>query len=231
MNKFIQAILNLEYDTVKYFITTSPKWIQWSAKNGKNALHFLGGIDVSRSIKKQNLSLRIAQLLLNNGADINSIHKIPEKEGFFPATPVWYAYTRGRNEKLYTYFLKNGANPNYCMFAIAWNDDVKAANLFRKYGAEISASHFLGAYYWKKYRMAEWFLKNGVDVNYVGPEGYSALLLAVKRKDPIKQIKQLLNYGADIDKENNNGLSPKKLAESGRQKAILQLFESTKKTK
>jgi hypothetical protein len=226
MNKFIQAIQSLDYSNVEQLISKDPKWLQWSEKNGKNALHFLGSIDVSKDSGKAESSLKITQLLLKNGMDINSIHHIPEKDGFFFATPLWHAYTRGRNEKLYTYYLKNGANPNGCMFAIAWNNDVEAAELFKKHGAKISGAPFLAAFYWKRYSVAEWFLKNGANVNYVGPEDYSALMLAVKRKVPIEQAKMLLQYGADINKENKKGLSPKKLAESGRQKEVLKLFET-----
>jgi hypothetical protein len=226
VNKFIQAIQSLNYDNVKQLISENPKWLQWSEKSGKNALHFLGSIDVSKDSGKAESCIKIIQLLLKKGMDINSIHNIPEKCGFFTATPLWYAYTRGRNEKLYTWLLKNEANPNHCMFAIAWYNDIRAAELFKKHGAEISAAPFLAAFYWKKYEIAEWFLKNGVDVNYIGPEQYSALILAVKRKVPIEQVKLLLEYGADVHKENKDGTSPKKLAESSRQKLLLKLFES-----
>ncbi|MBA4055175.1 MAG: hypothetical protein C0490_10720, partial [Marivirga sp.] len=178
MNKFIQAVQRLDYDAVKQLVSKNPKWLEWSEKKGKNALHFLGSINVSNDKFKAELCLKMTKLLLKNGMDIDSVHQIPEKKGFFPATPLWYAYTRGRNEKLYTWLLKNGANPNHCMFAIAWNDDVKAAEWFKKYGAIISDPPFLAAFYWKKYKMVEWFLRRGVNVNYIGPEGYSALLLA-----------------------------------------------------
>src|SRR3982750_919849 len=117
MNKFIQAIQSLDYDTADQLISKNPKWLQWSEKSGKNALHFVSGVDVSKDIMKAERCLKVAKLLLKNGMDINSIHRIPEKDGFFPGTPLWYAYTRGRNEKLYTFLLKNGADPNHCMFA------------------------------------------------------------------------------------------------------------------
>jgi hypothetical protein len=226
MNKFIRAIQLLDYDSVKNQLEQKPTWIEWAGKSGKNAVHYLCSITVADDKEKQAVSLKIAKLLLNRGADINAIHRIPEKEGYFAATPVWYAYTRARNEKLYQYLLKNGGSPEYCMFAIAWNDDVKAAELFKKYGAEISGAPFVAAYYWKKFKIAEWFLKNGADVNYIGKEGYSALLLAVKRKDTIEKIEWLLKSGADMNKENPDGLSPKKLAEKNKQQAILKLFHA-----
>lgn len=224
MNKFIQAIQKADFERVEEAIAKNPKLLQWSEKDGKNALHFLSAIDVSGAKDKVKPILKIARFLLKKGMDINSVHRISERKGFFPATPVWYAYTRGRNEKLYTYFLKNGGSPEHCMFAIAWNDEVKAAELFKKYGAKITDAPFLSAFYWRRLKMTEWFLKNGADVNYVGPEGYSALLLAVKRRAPIEQIKLFLKYGADINKENKAGLSPLKQAESNRQREVLKLF-------
>jgi len=226
MNQFIEAIQSLDYDLVKQKIQENPKWIEWSEKTGKNALHYLCGVGVADQVNKEETSLKIAKLLLKKGADINSIHRIVEKNGYFPGTPVWYAYTRARNRKLYRYLLKHGGNPDHCMFAIAWNDDVKSAELFKKHGAEINGAPFLAAYYWKKFKIAKWFLKNGADVNYIGTEGFSALLLAVKRKDPLDKIGWLLKSGADINKENKHGLSPKNLAEKNKQNTILKLFYS-----
>jgi ankyrin repeat protein len=161
--------------------------------------------------------------------DINSIHNIPDGCGNFPATPLWYAYTRGRNEKLFTYLLANGANPDNCMYAIAWYDDAESAGLFKKYGANIDDGSggdtpFIAAFNWKRFNIAEWFLKHGVNVNFADAKGNTALFYAVKRKYKIEQIKLLLDFGADFDKENGEGTSPKKLAELNKQKKILSLF-------
>src|ERR1041385_696945 len=119
MNQFITAIKNLNLAAVKAILETDPKWVYWSEKGGKNALHFLCAVPVSGSPSKSKASLEILKLLLTKGMDINSIQKINERNNFFPATPVWYAYTKGRNETIYKYLLKKGANPENCMFAIA----------------------------------------------------------------------------------------------------------------
>jgi len=230
MNKFIQAIKDLDINSAKELIQKDPKWIQWSEDTGKNALHYLCALDISKDSQKVETSFQIMKLLLKSGMDINSIHQIPEDCGFFPATPLWYAYTRGRNEKLFTYLLKSGANPDHCMFAIAWYDDAKAAALFKKYGAKIKDASgkdtpFLAAFNWKKFKAAAWFLKNGADINFADEEGNTALFYAVKRKFEIEQIQMLLKYGADFNKENKAGISPKKLADANRQRKILGLFK------
>jgi ankyrin repeat protein len=231
MNKFISAITTFNYHLVKQLVEEKPAWLKWQEKTGKNALHYLCGVQITTNKVKAKDSLQILQFLLKNGMDINAIDKIPEKNSYFPATPLWYAYTRGRNELLYTYLLKKGANPDHCQYAIAWNDDVKAAALFRKHGANMENGAFLAACYWRKPKMVSWFLKNGADVNYIGQEGFSALLLAVKRKAPIEDIKLLLSYGADINLENKEGMSPGKLAEVNRQRSILSYFKSWQERK
>ncbi len=229
MNKFITAIKSLDFSAVETILEKEPKWITWAEDSGKNALHYLGAVVVGDDGRKAEASLEILKLLLKKGMDINAIHQIVDGCGFFPATPLWYAYTRGRNELLYQYLLANEAYPENCMFAIAWYDDVEAAALFKSYGANIEAragndTPFMGAYNWRRYNVAEWFLKNGADVNAADEKGNSTLFYAVKRKDKIEQIKMLLQYGADFNKENNEGVSPKKLAEVNRQRNILRLF-------
>ena len=229
MNKFIKAIKSLDLASTKALLQQQPEWNKWHEDNGKNALHYLCGVSVSGDPEKAETSLQMLRLLLKSGMNINSIHTIKGEGCDFFATPLWYAYTRGRNEKLYTYLLKIGADPNNCMFAIAWYDDVKTAELFKKYGAAIENNNgvdtpFLAAFTWKKINAATWFLKNGANVNATDNDGNTALFYAVKRKYPVEQIQLLLQYGADFNKENKAGISPKLLAEQNRQKKILSLF-------
>jgi ankyrin repeat protein len=234
MNKFIQAIKDLNPGLVNELIAKDPAWIKWQEEDGKNALHYLCAVTTANDASRIDASFQILKLLLKSGMDINSPQRIPDKKcGFFPATPLWYAYTRGRNEKIFKYLLLNGANPNHCMFAIAWYDDTESAALFKKYGADIddhpgSDTPFLAAFNWKRYKVAEWFLKNGADVNAADDNGNTALFYAVKRKLKDEQIQLLLKYSANINKKNNVGVSPKEFAESNRQRKILALLQVNK---
>ena len=225
MNKFITAIKNVDLVAVKELLK-NPKWRTWSEPSGKNALHYLCGMNASGN---QEETLSILKLLLTSGLDINSPHRIEDANcDAFPATPLWYAYTRGRNEKLYKYLLKSGADPRGCWWAIAWYDDLKAGELWLKHGARIDKDPtldelFLGTFQWKKYAFARWLLDKGADVNARGPYGLTALMLAVKRKDE-DAIKMLLEFGADPDLESEQGISARRIAESKGPKRLLNLF-------
>ena len=228
MNKFITAITTLDVDTVKELLA-QPKWRDWSEPSGKNALHYLCGLKLGSDPTKNDAALSIVRILLKSGMDIDSPHRIDEKNcDSFPATPLWYAYTRGRNEKLYKYLLKQGADPDHCWWAIAWYDDVKAGELWLKHGAILGKDPslndlFLGAFQWKKYRFAFWLLRKGADVNARGPGGLTALMLAVKRKDE-DAIKLLMRCGADPDRKSEQGVTARKLAEEKGPRRISNLF-------
>jgi ankyrin repeat protein len=227
MNRYIQAIKDLDTSSVRELLN-DPKWLLWAEPSGKNALHYLCGAAPPGN-DKSDAALDILKLLLSKGMDINSIHRIEEKScNFFPATPLWYAYTRGRNEKLYKYLLKKGADPANCWWAIAWYDDVEAAKLWLKHGAKIDEKPslndlFLGSFQWKKYNFALWLLDQGADVNAPRPGGLTALMLAVKRKDE-DAIKFLIKLGADPNRRSDDGISARGIAESKGPKRLLRLF-------
>jgi len=229
MNKFIKAVKELDLDSIREMTRKDPKWFRWSEPSGKNALHYLCGLNVSDDPAGADASLEIMKFLLAGGMDIDSVHRIEEKNcGYFPATPLWYAYAKGRNEKIYKYLLKKGANPDNCMWAISWNDDVEAAKLFIKHGAKLGENPglndlFLGAFAWRKYKFAEWLLTEGADVDAPGPRGMTALMFAVKRKEE-DTIRMLLKYGADPDKKSDEGLSARKLAEEKGPRRIADLL-------
>jgi ankyrin repeat protein len=226
MNKFIQAVKDLDLDSIK---AIEPKWFAWAEPSGKSALHYLCGLNIGDDPGKADASLKILKFLLAGGMDINSIHRIPDSNcGHFPATPLWYAYAKGRNEKLYKYLLKNGANPDNCMWAISWCDDVEAAKLFIKHGAKLGENPglselFLGSFAWRKYKFAEWLLTEGAEADAPGPRGMTALMFAVKRKEE-DTIRMLLKYGADPDKKSDEGLSARKLAEEKGPRRIANLL-------
>lgn len=230
MNKFITAIKELDLDAIEKLTVKDPKWFGWSEPTGRNALHYLCGINVGDDPDRADTSLEILKYLLKGGMDIDSIHRIADSNcGHFPATPLWYAYAKGRNEKLYKYLLKKGANPDNCMWATSWCDDVDAAKLFIKHGANFGDTPglnelFLGAFAWRKYKFAEWLLAEGAETDAPGPRGLTALMFAVKRKEE-DTIKMLLKYGADPDKKSDEGLSARKLAEEKGPKRIARLFD------
>ena len=225
-NRLIRAVKSLDTLAIRELMR-EVRWATWSEPTGKTALHYLCGLGPG-SAEQAEASLEILKLLLKSGMDIDSIHKIPEKNGYFPGTPLWYAYTRGRNEKLYKYLLKQGADPSHCWWAIAWYDDVPAAKLWLKHGAKIDKKPslndlFLGSFQWKKFTFAKWLLDEGADVNARGPGGLTALMLAVKRKDE-DAIKWLIAVGADPDRESDDGTSARKIAESKGPKRIASLL-------
>lgn len=252
MNKFIRAIKDLDVSKVKAVVKAEPKCLEWKEVDGKNAIHFLCGVPMVemkpngkpiKNIKEASAhSLKILKFLLESGMDINSIHRIPDKNcGFFPATPVWWSYTRGRNETLYKYLLKQGADPRHCMYAITWYDDTPVANLFKKYGVFLREdtgngyfehidnqggmdSPLLAAFAWKKWKMAEWLLKNGADPNSIDKNGCTALFHSVRRKYDPRYVKLLLKFGADPDLANAKGETPRSLASKYRDKTIYALF-------
>jgi ankyrin repeat protein len=228
MNKFVTAIKEIDLDAVKEMTAKDPKWLKWTDPKGRNALHFLCGVDVGDDKDKAESSLKILKCLLASGMDIDSIQQIPDPNcGYFSATPLWYAYTRGRNEKLYKYLLKQDANPENCMWAIAWYDDIDAAKLFIKHGAKLDGDSnptlndlFIGAFAWKKYKFAEWLLERGADINAADAEGKTALFMAVNRKDDA-MVKELVKRGADPGKKDENGISARVLAEKKGPKRVL----------
>lgn len=229
MNKFIESIKALDCDAVAKMLQKDPKWIEWVEPTGKNALHYLCGLGPSDHAAKAETSFAILKLLLKNGMDMNSIHRIEDKNcDHFPATPLWYAYTRGRNETLYKYLLKKGANPDHCWWAIAWYDDIAAAKLWLKHGAKIDEKPslnelFLGSFGWKKYDFAYWLVDMGADVNASDDQGNTALMVAVKRKDA-EHIRRLVKLGADPDTENTKEISAKKIAIAKGPKRLLDLL-------
>jgi hypothetical protein len=155
--------------------------------------------------------------LLTAGADINAIHPIQDGDEVFPATALWHALAWGRNRKLGTYFLNQGADPNNCMFAMVYADDLLTARLLRRHGARIDdvfhrETPLIYAVRHRRARFVEWLVSEGADPNVKDGRGFTALHHAVRRRLPGSTLQALIKHGGDVRAVSGDGVSVGQLA-------------------
>ena len=139
-------------------------------------------------------SVKTAEVLLRRGLDIN---QEAFTEGDWKATPLWFAIARGENLALAEFLLKRGSNPNYCLWAAGFVENIEAIRLLVRHGAKVNdpsaveESPFLGAIRWSHFKSAEELLKLGADVNYQDPTGMTALHYMLKKGSDKKYLRDV----------------------------------------
>ncbi|HEY5009128.1 MAG TPA: ankyrin repeat domain-containing protein [Caulobacteraceae bacterium] len=175
---------------------------------GRSWLHVCCGVELSGARKAED-SVRTAEVLLDRGFDINA----PAfTEGDWLATPLWYAIGRGHNLPLAAYLLRHGSNPNYCLFAASFANDLEAIRLLVAGGADVDdpssgGSPFLGAIRWSQFVPAEQLLKLGADVNRVDRDGMTALHCMLKKGSDKAHFAMLIAHGARGDIPDKAGVT------------------------
>lgn len=208
----------LDSHGVAQALQESPELLEYRDEKGRNWLHLCCGTDIKGDKQRAAASIKIAELLLKSGLPINHPAFV---EAEWRAIPLWYAVARGRNLPLAEYLLKQGSNPNYCLWAAAWNRDLPAIRLLMRYGADINDSSgddlpenespFLSAIKWSRFEAAEELLKHGADVNYQDRKGMTALHYMLKKGSDRKHFAMLIAHGARGDLKNGDGATAAEL--------------------
>ena len=153
-------------------------------------------------------SLRLADILLDLGLVIDDA---AFTEGEWQATPLWHAVSRGRNLTLAGHLLKRGANPNFCLFAAAWNEDSAAIHLLLDHGANIEEgaergdTPLLGAVSWSKFGAAETLLTRGANPDAVDSAGRTSLHLMIRKASAAAHFEMFARHGARGDIPDRDG--------------------------
>ncbi len=129
------AAKNWDSTVVQQLLTKSPDLVQARDNRGRTALHLCAGATATNSAQRVPASIETAKVLLKAGIDINTVHEIPDDKEIFPATPLWYALARGRNAQLARFFLKNGANPDNCLWTVIWSKEPELVRLLLRAGS------------------------------------------------------------------------------------------------
>ena len=204
-------VKELRWKEVRDGLNANPDLIGVRDKRGRTWLHLACGVDITkRQATAVRNSIKLAEILLERGLDINDAAFTEEN---FRATPLWFAIAFGKNIELVRCLLNRGSDPNYCMFAAAYNDDAAAIRLLAQNGADIDpeaegATPLLFAVQWSRFKAAEELLKRGADPNYQDSKGMTALHSMLKKGVDKKYVSMILGYGAKTDIKNKAGASP-----------------------
>jgi hypothetical protein len=123
--------------------------------------------------------------------------------------------------------LKLKADPNHCMFALVFNDDLTSAKLLRRHGADIDEvgqgeTPLIYALRHQRVAFAQWLLKEGANPNFKDRRGFTPMHHAVRRRLPDSLLRMLIQQGADVAAVATDGVSIGQLATRA-QKHILGL--------
>ena len=193
-----------------------PKLVAMRDDSGRTALHVCSRRQPKNAADTKT-ALATARALLAAGADVNAIHEIPDDGEIFPATALWHALVWGRNRPLGAHLLASGSDPNHCLFGLVWNDDLAAARLVRRYGAQLDElahgeTPLIYAVRHQRARFAEWLLRQGADATLRDGRGFMALHHAVRRRLPTSTLRLLARSGADVHAVGDRGATVGKLA-------------------
>jgi ankyrin repeat protein len=227
--RFLNAARRWEIEVVTEALRTQPQLAKATDRSGRSALHLCASAKTAQTRRPLAASVATARVLIAAGADIDAVHEIPDGGERFPARALWHAIARGRNRTLARYLLRQGANPNYCLWAVVWDDDVITAKLLRSYGADLDLTYhgetpLLYATRLRRTRMLRWLLRNGADANRGDGEGRTPLAYAVRRRYSIAEIEELLKFGADAHAAGADGATAMSLAEAGRDPRLAALL-------
>jgi ankyrin repeat protein len=191
-------------------------------------LHIACSADCKKLRVHESAAVRIADLLLDRGIDIESY--VLDRSCDARCTPLFFAVARGRNTSLIKHLLKRGASvrnsPGGCLFAAGWYDDVKHLDLLLCAGADIDpvvgGTPFLACWTWKKFEAAKFLASKGANINYQEPKkGRTALHLGIEKEYDPALLKWLVQHGASPDIKDKEGVTARERASRKRDKKWL----------
>ena len=108
--------------------------------------------------------------------------------------------------------MRRGSDPNHCLWAAAFRDDVAAIKLLVGAGADVEAvaedeTPFLSAVKVSHFTAAKALLALGANVDFQDSKGNTALHYMLKKNSDVRYLRILVEHGAQGDLPNKDGVT------------------------
>jgi uncharacterized protein len=109
--------------SVRASLRAAPSLVSAIDPRGRRALHLACAVKPGGAELRESNGLATVSALLGAGAGLEDEVPMPDDEGDFRATPLWYAVAHGENLPLVRFLLKRGADARWSLWAAVWRDD------------------------------------------------------------------------------------------------------------
>ena len=176
-------------------------------------------------------ALECAGYIINRGIDVDAAQPIQEGEEIFNATALWWSVAWQENHRLTQYLLSKGADPNLCVFAATFNNDIDSCELLNQYHADWNwrvdgKTPLMDLLQWNKPRMVSWLLEHGADPNTKDSSGATVLHYAARRGIDNECIQHLVEYGSDVSRVDDHGETALEYARAHKRRNAIELLKS-----
>jgi ankyrin repeat protein len=203
----LQLVRELRWSDVEASLEEKPELLDVRDEKGRNWLHVCCSVNPKDRRLRTSDSVRLADVFLDAGLDVN---EAAFREGDWKATALWYAVARGENLTLARHLLERGSDPNHCLWAAAYHDDVPAIHLLVNAGADVDPvtedeTPFLAAVKTSHFRAAQALLELGANVDFQDSRGRSALHYMLRKASDERHFRMLVSFGARGDLPDRDG--------------------------
>ena len=208
-SRLLDLVRTFRWREVEDALAETPGLIGVRDERGRNWLHVCCSVNPRSRGLRPGDAVRTADALLHAGLDVD---EAAFREGSWRATPLWYAVARGENLTLARHLLERGADPNHCLWAAAFRDDVPAIELLVASGADVDPvtedeTPFLAAVKTSHFRAAKALLGLGADVDFQDRHGMTALHYMLRKGSEKRHLQMVVAHGARLDLASRKGVT------------------------
>jgi ankyrin repeat protein len=207
--RMLELVREFRWTDVEATLEEKPELLGVRDEKGRSWLHICCSVNPKRRKLRPADSVRMADVLLDAGLDVNAA---AFREGNWQATPLWYAVARGENLTLARHLLERGSDPNHCLWAAAYRDDVEAIRMLVSAGADLDPvtedeTPLLSAIKTSHFRAAEALLRLGANVDFQDSRGMTALHFMLRKGSDERHFRMVVGHGARGDLPDRGGIT------------------------